>query len=349
MTQPADDPILYLSGSDVRRMVAEIDPVAVVREVFRLHGEGGTILPDEAYLGWENERGERLRSLNMPGYVGGAIRTPGTKIINANPANPGRGLPRASGVTMVFDADTGRIACIMEGATISSLRTASVSALAVDLLRGGPIEHLAVIGAGVLARAHLELFAQRLPELRRVMLFDLEPGRTEALRRETAAALEGRGIAVDVMPSAEAAVRPAQLIVPCTTTTTGYIGFDWLSPGAILVNVSLDDAKADVVLRADLVVVDDWGLVKADPRRLLGRMVREGLVTGPDDPPAADGRARRIDAQIGDLVVGRKPGRRSPKDIVLVNPFGLAIEDVAIAAGVYRAAKARNLGIELPR
>ena len=99
---PKEDNILYLSRKDVELACADLDSVAPIRDLFKLHGSGQTILPDEAYLGWANDRGEQVRSLNMPGYVGGSLNSAGTKIINANIANPQRGLPRASGITCVM-------------------------------------------------------------------------------------------------------------------------------------------------------------------------------------------------------------------------------------------------------
>ncbi|HZU68581.1 MAG TPA: ornithine cyclodeaminase family protein [Ktedonobacteraceae bacterium] len=350
MIKHQDDRILYLASRDVQEVCKEIDSVAVIREVFKLHGSGQTILPDEAYLGWTNAKGESVRSLNMPAYVGGPFGMAGTKIINGNIANPARGLPRASGLTLLFDPVTVRVVCMMEGAYISSLRTASVTALSADLLKGREIQTLAIIGAGVLARAHIELLVMRLPGLRHIRLFDLEEQRIETLQQQVAFILKSRGVEMQATKTAEEAIRPAQLIVPVTTTTQGYISYDWLQPGSLLVNISLDDPLPEVVLRADKVIVDDWNLVKNDPRRLVGRMYRQGKVIGPDDSieATASGR-RRIDAQLGEIVTGAKAGRTNENEIILVNPFGLAIEDVALAIEVYRKARKMGMGVELER
>src|SRR5947199_3534290 len=132
MTSRIGDHILYLCGRDVERACREIDSVAITREVFKMHSAGQTILPDEAYLAWTNDQGESVRRLNMPGYVGGSLDIAGTKIINGNIRNPLRGLPRASGLTLLYDNASVRIVCIMEGSYLSSLRTASVTALAAD-------------------------------------------------------------------------------------------------------------------------------------------------------------------------------------------------------------------------
>jgi len=350
MTFQIDSHLLYLCQKDVERACQIIDSVAVIREVFHMHNAGQTILPDEAHLAWTNDQGESVRSLNMPGYVGGSLMIAGTKIINGNISNSRRGLPRASGLTLLYDKTSVRIVCIMEGAYLSSLRTASVTALAAGVLKGAEIESLAIIGAGVLARAHIELLAKRLPHLHQIRIFDVDTERIAALQRELAPVLEASRIVMQPTSTPEEAIRPAQLIVPVTTTTTGYISYDWLRPGSLLVNISLDDPLPEVVFKADRVIVDDWNLVKNDSRRLIGRMYRAGQVIGPDDPvEAAHNDCRRIDAQLGEIVAGTRLGRSSLDEIILVNPFGLAIEDVALGAYVYQAALELGIGVLLER
>lgn len=352
MTTAKDERILYLSRKDVEGVCTEIESVAVIREVFQLHGSGQTILPDEAYMSWTNEQGEQVRSLNMPGYVGGSLKSAGTKIINGNSANPSRGLPRASGLTMIYDTTSVRVNCIMEGAYLSSLRTASVTALAVELFQGREIACVAIIGAGVLAQTHIELLIRRLPHLRAIRIFDLDRKRIQALKAKIVTVLQEHAVELQETATPEEAIREAQVIIPVTTTTTGYIPFGWLQPGALLVNISLDDPLPEVVLQADTVVVDDWNLVKHDPRRLLGRMYRAGQLIGPDEPldmVESGQQRRRIDAQLGEIVTGKKIGRSNLDDIILVNPFGLALEDVALAACVYQAALERNIGVWLAR
>ncbi|GCE14891.1 ornithine cyclodeaminase family protein [Tengunoibacter tsumagoiensis] len=342
--------ILYLCRREVEALCQKIDSVAIIREMFRLHGNGESNLPDEAYLGWRNIQNEPVRSLNMPGYLGGPWNFAGTKIINGNIANPKRGLPRANGLTILYDPLSVRPLCIMEGAYLSSLRTASVSALAVDLFYGRPITCLAIIGAGVLAQAHIELLLQRLSTLQTITIFDTDPTRITALQQTLEPALQRSNVSLQAVASAEDAIRSAQLIIPTTTTTTGYIQFSWLQPGAILVNISLDDALPEVFFQANLVVVDDWKLVKNDSHRMIGRLYREGLALGPDEAGTVPARrARKVDAEIGDIVVGTKQGRKTAEDIILVNPFGLAIEDIALAGHVYQLALEQGLGMSLER
>lgn len=352
MTATTEDHILYLSRRDVEVACNSIDSVTVIREVFRLHGSGQVIVPDEAYLSWTNDRGEQIRSLNMPGYIGGSLNIAGTKIINGNIANLARGLPRASGLTLLFDSTSVRVNCVMEGAYLSSVRTACVTLLSAELFKGREIEKVAIIGAGAQAQAHIELLVKRLPHLSSLSIFDFDRKRIATLKANVASVLQAHDVELQETLTAEEAIRAAQLIVPVTTTTTGYIQFDWLQPGSILVNISLDDPLPEVVFKADRVIVDDWNLVKSDSRRLIGRMYRAGQIIGPGEPAGTAGNGqqrRRIDAQLGEVALGTGAGREHPDDIILVNPFGLAVEDIALASHVYEAALKLNVGVWLKR
>lgn len=352
MSIDRSDCILYLNRQDVELACSEIDSVAVVREMFRMHATGQTILPDEAYLGWTNVHGESVRSLNMPGYLGGSLQCVGTKIINGNINNAQRGLPRASGLTNLFDCVSGRLSCIMEGAYLSSLRTASVSLLAAEIFKGREIVCAVFVGSGVQAQAHIELLLKRrefYPHLRQIALFDVSEESAKMLHRALMPKLEALDIDFWIAPTAEEAIRHGQLVVTVTTTTVGYIQYAWLQPGTILLNISLDDPLPEVVLRADMVIVDDWTLVKHDTKRLLGRMYRAGQILGPDEPEDSSHSCRHVDAQLGDIITGEKAGRKNIDGIILVNPFGLAIEDIAIASVVFRNAQRRSLGTWLDR
>lgn len=347
----AEHKILYLCQDDVKQACAEIDSVSVMREVFLLHTNNQTVLPEEAYLSWENNRHELVRSLNMPGYVGGTMHMAGTKIINSNIRNPDRGLPRASGLTLLFDDTSVHVKCIMDSAYLSSLRTASVTALAIKVSEGATITCACVIGLGVLAQAHIEQMLKVLPQLRNIYVYDTNAGKAYTIRDAFAVALTEHSIMLHIASSAEEAIRPAQLIVCTTTVTRGYVLYQWLRPGAFLANVSLDDPLPDVVFKADRVVVDDWHLVKCDTRRLLGRMYDSGQLVGPNDPvslpSSLSGQCRRVDAQLGEIVSGAKKVRMHNDEIILFNPFGLAIEDVALASHVYQIACQRQLGVWL--
>jgi hypothetical protein len=220
---PLATDLRYIDGEEVAAALATVDPVARIRDVLTLHAKGETELAEEARLHWTGPDGSACRTLNMPGLVRDrdGDDTVGTKIINASVGNLDRGLPRAAGLTMLFDPLTGRPRTMLDGTDISALRTAAVTMCAIEELavRTGV---LAVIGAGPLAAAHLRLMVQRLPDLTEVRLFDREPERAAGL----AASVEAD---VRIAASAEEAVRGADVVVPVTTTTVGYIPMDWLA------------------------------------------------------------------------------------------------------------------------
>ncbi|MCF3120928.1 ornithine cyclodeaminase [Streptomyces arenae] len=331
------DTLTYLSGEEVRQACAEIDPLACMHETLVAHTEGRTILPPEAYLGWEPAGGGEARSITMPGLVNGGLTAVGTKIINANPGNVAHGLPRASGLTVLFDPRTARPLCVMEGAHISALRTAAVSVLAVRRLVRPGARTAALYGAGVIAREHALMLARRLPGIEEITVYDSAPDRVADFERHTGARLAPYGVKVKAADDARAAADGADVVVACTSTRRGYIARDWLAPGALAVNVSLDDLTEDALLGADKLYVDDWGLIRDDPHRLLGRLLRAGRVEEQDA------------ATIGELLSGARPGRESDDELIVVNPFGLAVEDIALAHRVFRIARHRGLGTALPR
>lgn len=123
-----------------------------------------------------------------------------------------------------------------------------------------------------------------------------------------------------------------------------------MQKGSILIHVSLDDVLPEVVFKADRVIVDDWELIRNDTRCLFGRLYRRGKLLGPDKAiPTDKEHTRQIDAQLGEICAGTKVGRQSLADIILVNPLGLAIEDVALASEVYRQACVSRMGVFLER
>ncbi len=344
-TERVGNGLLYLSEDDVDKALREVDPVACVAQALAHHAAGEAEIPDEAVLRWSPAGGGMARTLNMPGMIAGPVPILGTKIINASTDNPARGLPRAAGLTLLFNPVTARPEAILQAATISALRTAAASTLAALHLQPAVPQVLGLIGAGPIARAHIRLMTEHLA-VERVLVCDQAEDRARALVRE----LRDGGATADVedMGDPEKVVREATIVVTATTTIEAYIRFDWLQPGALVVNVSLDDVEEEAYLRADRLYVDDWGLVVGDTQRLLGKLARAGKIAGPG---RTGGRGqpggRVVDGTLGQLVTGTCPGRDDDRQIVLVNPFGMAIEDLAVASRVYEVALLRNYGLFL--
>jgi ornithine cyclodeaminase/alanine dehydrogenase-like protein (mu-crystallin family) len=336
-----EEKLLYLNSADIAEICAGIDPLRCVAEALRQHAEGTARVGEEGTLRWSPAEGEFARTLNMPGRLA-ASGVAGTKIINANTGNPDRGLPRADGLTLLFDQSTARPSVILQGAEISALRTAAVSTLAALRLHNGSPVTLALLGAGKIAETHAVLMAKHL-EIDNVLIYDRIQERGQTLAEK----LRGSSFRRVVTAEAEDAVSEARIVVAATTTTSAYVPYSWIRRGTTMINVSLDDFDADAFIKSDLLYVDDWQLITDDTQRLLGRLAREGKVSGPGDPAPAGGRS--VTGTIGQLLIGNCPGRENADQTVLVNPFGMAIEDLALAHAVYTAAVARGLGTPLER
>jgi len=346
--------VLYLSRSEVADCCGSLNPVAITAETLLAHAQGDTTIPAEAYLSWETTAGDQARSLAMPGGIhAGRRHQLGLKVINASLGNVARGLPRSQGFTMIFDPETARPLVMMESAYISAMRTAAVTTITAQRLGRLGLTTAALLGCGTLAKAHLTLLPGLLPGLQQVRLFDLYHDRAEVLATAVRTNPGTRGLDIVVTSGPRECVEGANLVITVTTVTESYLRLEWLEPGAVIAHVSLDDVFPDVVARADLVLVDDWGLVSHDDRRLFGRMYRAGTLLGPGGVHCPgvipDPEARAVDGTLGEVLLqGARLGRRADSDVILVNPFGMAILDVAIGTAVYDQAIVRGLGRRLP-
>lgn len=219
------DTLRYLPRRDVVRVCAELDLVDSVTRTLIDHAEGRTTLPEEAYLPWETSDGAFARSLTLPGAVWGERPALGAKVINSSLANPGRGLPRAQGLTLVFDRERAHPVALMEAAYISALRTSAYTVLTARTLAAAEPGRIGVIGCGALGEQHVRLLAEEYPGAEFVV-FDAVEGRAPALAGRFAA----DGLAVRPVSRARDAVDGCAIVVTTTTTTTGYLPEAWLSP-----------------------------------------------------------------------------------------------------------------------
>jgi ornithine cyclodeaminase/alanine dehydrogenase-like protein (mu-crystallin family) len=240
----------------------------------------------------------------MPAY-GGAL---GAKLVTFYPNN--QGVPTHHALILLFRPETGEPLVTMDGRLITEMRTAAVSAVATKLLARPEASVLAIIGAGVQARSHLE--AMRLVRaFREIRVWS--PRNARVFARQFGAHAAG---------SAAEAVRGADVVVVATTSQVPVLHGEWLSPGTHINAVGaprptwreLDDA----ILRTARIYVES----------------REAATRESGDIIAAG----RVDAEIGEVVTGAMRGRESAGELTLFKSVGVAVEDVVTADLVYRKA-----------
>jgi len=260
------------------------------------------------------------------------------KLVSLFPGNAGTALPTHQAVIVVFDPAIGEPLALLDGTSITTLRTAAGSALSAELLAREGARHLAILGTGVQARAHAEALVRVRP-IEQVRVAGRSPDKVASLCRALAEELE-----VEVRPAGSYAEACAAADIVCAATHSPdpVVRRDQLRPGVHVTSVGYNTAGREVdsaTVRDALVVVESRAAVLAPPPAGspdLRIPVDEGVV-GPD----------HIHAEIGELLLGTKEGRSSEDQITLYKSVGVAAQDVTAANLVLTAARRRGLGLEV--
>ena len=334
---PADKPeILYLSRGDVASVGGDRSDLYVraLDEALQQHALGRTVQPLKPYLRAQGKAGHIAdRIIAMPAHVGDPGMS-GLKWIGSKHDNPARtGRERASAVIVLNDPATNFPVAIMEGGLISAWRTAAVTALAARHLARPGFTDVALVGCGLIGSTQIAALLQQFGGIGTVHLYDTRVEAAEALAARPTA--EHPNLAVVVADSAEQAVRAGDVVVPCTVTDSPYIEADWLKPGSFLANVSIMDVHKEVFLAADKVVVDDWEQSNRE-KKVINQLVLEGRFS-----------REALHAELGEILAESRPGREDDAERIVLNPMGMAVEDIACAAEVYRRAVAAGAGTRL--
>jgi len=330
--------ILYLSRSEIAGLGGDSPELylAAVERAFRLHAEGRFVQPLKPYLrpaGSDGHIADRI--IAMPAALLDERPIAGLKWIGSKHDNPAlRSIERASGLIILNDATTHYPIAVLEAGLISAMRTAAVTAIGVRHLARPDARFLTCIGCGLIGRMQVLTLLAVHPELVTLTLFDSLPSAAERLACE----IRERFPQVDctVAPSAADAVRAGEIVVTCTVADRPYISADWLQAGTFVSNVSIMDLTPEAFLLANKVVVDDWEQSNRQ-KKMLNQLVESGRFS-----------RAQLHAELGEIVVGRKVGRETRDEIIVLNPMGLAIEDIACAQAIYEQALVRGIGTRFP-
>jgi len=279
----------------------------LVSEALRAFSAGAARQPVRAVA----SAGEPVRGYlgAMPGWLPATPSAPetlGLKAVAWFPGNARRGLATHHAWILLFDPETGEPRAFLAAGTLTAVRTAAATAVATRVLASPTARVLAILGTGVQARSHL-------PALRRVRAFEeLRVWSPSREHREAFAREHGcRAVA-----SAEEAVRGADVVTAVTAAAEPVVQEDWLAPGVHLNGVGAcrpDQREYDSgCLRGARVFVDS----REAARREAGDLILAGV-----EP----------EAELGDVLLGRHPGRRSPAERTFFKSLGLAVEDLVCA------------------
>jgi ornithine cyclodeaminase len=321
--------VLLLGHEEVVALLPVGECVALMREALVSRAEGLVHQPLRTIVRPPGAAG--FMGL-MPAYSAGPRPAFGLKAVCIFPGNPARGLDAHQGAVLLFSAETGELSAVVYASAVTAVRTAAVSGVATLALAREDACDLAVVGAGVQARSHVEAMAHVRP-VRRCRV----AGRTAEGARRLAEELKGRyAFPVEPAANAEEALRGADLIVTATNAAEAVVRREWVAEGAHINAVGsctphtreLDGAT---VAAASLFVDSVESTINEAGDYLLA--LKEGVL-GPE----------HIRAELGEVLKGTKPGRTSGNEITLFKSLGLAVEDLAAAEYLYRKAAETGAG-----
>ncbi len=257
----------------------------------------------------------------MPGYLDGVLET---KLVSVFAGNHAVGLPTHQALIALFDDENGSPLALMDGTAITAIRTGAASAVATRALAREDARVLAVLGAGVQGRAHLDAVTR---------VRDFAEIRIASRTRDHAEALAGE-LGATACASFEDAVRGSDVVCACTDAGEPVLRREWLVDGAHVTSVGASGAGPELdrsTVEAGLLVVESRVAFEPYPA---GAHELQGL-----DPEAA--------AELGEVLAGTRDGRTSPEQITVYKSMGHAVEDANAAGLVYSRAIELGVGTEV--
>jgi len=320
--------LLFLSARDIELALPMPAAIDAMKDAFRRLSAGESFAPPRTHIEATAFDGD---ALFMPAYDPLEGRM-GIKVVTLFGANPSRGLPRIQAIVLLLDAADGSPIAVLDGTTLTAIRTGAASGAATDLL-ARPDSHVAAIfGAGAQARTQLEAIAAVRP-IREARVYDPDSRRAETFAREQTIRL---GLPVLRASSPAAALDGADVIATATTSPTPVFSDADLPPGVHINAVgsykpAVRETPGETVARARLVV--DHIPAALDEAGDIIIPLQQGLIT-----------REHIQAELGELVAGTKPGRTSPGEIILFKSVGVAVQDLAAATRALAEAERQGLG-----
>ncbi len=327
--------MLVLSAQEVIQALPMQTAIEVVKQAFAALSEGRAHVPLRQSL--PISRYEAV-SLFMPAYLETSSEEAlAVKIVSVFPHNPAQKLPLIHAAVIVMDATTGRIQALLEGSSLTAIRTGAASGAATDMLARQDSHVVAIIGAGVQARTQLEAICTVRP-IHTAWIFDSSSEKATQFVRE----MSGKGSVpqdLRLAKSAAQAIEHADIICTATTSTSPVFEDRYLKAGVHINGIGsytpeMREVPTETVQRA-YVVVDAYASALAEAGDIL-QPLREGKID-----------KQHIAAELGEIVLGKKPGRTHREQITFFKSVGNAVQDAACASLALRNAWTLGLGNEI--
>jgi alanine dehydrogenase len=312
---------LVLTRSEVAGLLSMSECIAAVESVFKDYAAG--LVPPPGVLAFHAPTGGFHLKVASTGQTEGFFAAK----VNSNfPGNPSDyGLPTIQGVIALFDLECGTLLALMDSMEITALRTAAATGVAARYLAREDAATATICGCGVQGRLQLEAVHQVRP-LTSAHCYDQDPSRADMFARDMS-----QKLGIPVRPAAQLgpATLASDIIVTCTPAKQHFLGSKQVRPGSFVAAVGADNPEKQEIdpalMKLATVVVDNL-----DQCRTIGDLhhaIEAGALS-----------AEQVAADLGGVVAGKHPGRRTREEIIVFDSTGTALQDVAAAAIVYQRA-----------
>jgi ornithine cyclodeaminase/alanine dehydrogenase-like protein (mu-crystallin family) len=314
---------LFITEDEVARLLTMDDALRAVEEAFRQHGQGSAV----------NRPRTRVRVPHGMLHVM-AAGLPPEGVLGLKAYTAFRGTTRFH--VHLYSAEDGRLLALLEANRLGQMRTGAASGVATKYLARPDASVVGIFGTGWQARSQLEAVCA-VRRVREVRAYGRDPARRAAFSREMEATL---GVPVRPAPEPRIVVEGADIVITITTAKTPVFDGRWLAAGSHVNAAGSNFAEKQevdeaTVTAARLIVVDSKEQARIECGDLIGPVSR-GLLSWDQVH------------ELGEVVAGKIPGRERAGDVTLFESQGLALEDMAVAAVVYRKALERRVGRDLP-
>jgi alanine dehydrogenase len=315
-----------LARSDIRRLLPFDQYFEVIENAFRLQAEGKTSKPGLMHL--DSGSGEfhiKLCTMNS-GHRYFCIKVNGGFFQN----QARFGMPNIQGAILLCDGENGYPLAAMDSGEITMKRTGAAAAVAAKYLARRDCATVTICGCGVQGRVQLRAMKQIFP-ITKAFAFDLDANRAREFAVEMSSAL---GVAVEAVSRLEGCTRESDLWVTCTPSRSFYLTCEHVSPGSFIAAMGADSPDKQELypslLKGNRVVVDS--LEQCVQVGELHHAISSGMSVSD------------VDAELCQIVAGKKPGRKNSQEIIIFDGTGTAFQDAAVAIAIYEEALRTGTG-----
>ena len=321
-----ENTFLYLSRKDVEGVnIGMNDIINALEDMFKEKGEGRVEMPPKP--GIHTRQDAFIHA--MPAYIP-KLQSAGMKWVSGYPDNQKMDLPYISGLLILNDPENGFPIAVMDATWITAMRTGAATAVAAKYLARPDSSSVGIIACGVQGRSNLEALSS-LFEIDKVKAFDISPQAAELFAIEMKELIKGE---IEIVNDPRDAVVGLDLVVtsgPILRNPDPVVEAGWLSEGSFASLVDFDSYfKASALREADKLATDDKNQMLS---------YREHGYFKDTPQPYAD---------LGEIAAGKKPGRENSSERTICINLGLALADMATAIVIYKKAREKGLGIQLP-